>query len=283
MNVAAGAATPARMAWLGAGAGLLFCATLLLAARAARAAAGPLHAAAPDARAAWLPKPDGLCGALAALALATGFAVPMFGKTMLYLCTYVLHDAGFAGRVLLVLALSQVAGAVLWIALVRSRDKTVLLALSHGVAALGIVLFAAAGNQRPALLACAALAGVGLAGVFMLPWGILADAIDFAECRHRERRETAAFAAMLVLLKAGGAAALATIGWTLDRLGYVAGADQAPAVLAGMRLLACGVPVLGSVLAILVLVRMRVGHARHARVRGVIGRRRARAVAVASS
>lgn len=278
MNLAAGTAAPLRMAWLGAGAGLVFCATLLLAAWSSRAAAGSPHPSNPRhaAGTGLLPKPDRLFGAIAAVAVVTGFAVPMFGKTMLYLCTYVLHDARFAGRVLLTLALSQIAGATLWIALVRRHDKATLLALSHGVAATGIVLFAGAGEYRALLLACAALAGVGLAGVFMLPWGILADIVDFAEFHHRERRETAAFAAILVLLKAGGAAALATIGWTLGQLGYVPGAVQPPAVVLGLKLLAFGVPVLGSVVAILLLLRLDVGHAVHVRVSRVTGMRRQR-------
>ena len=275
MQVSDGGAAAARMAWLGAGAGVLFCATLLTAAWSSRTAGA---SRAPVARQAapsgWLPRPDRLFGAIAVVAVVTGFAIPMFAKTLLYLCTYVLDDAGFAGRVLLTLALSGIAGATLWISLVPRHDKTTLLALSHGVAATGIVLFACAGEHQALLLACAALAGVGVAGVAMLPWGILADIVDFSEFRYRERSETAAFAAILVLLKAGGMAALATIGWTLGQLGYVPGAVQTPAVVLGLKALAFGVPVLGSCIAILVLLRLDIGHAMHARVRRVNGLRR---------
>ncbi|WP_395407235.1 MFS transporter [Pseudoduganella sp. UC29_106] len=200
----------------------------------------------------------------------------MFTKTMLYLCTYVLKSPEFAGQVLLVLALSQMLGAVFWITLVRRWDKTTLLAMSHGVAALGIMLFAAAGESRSALLAWSVLIGIGFAGVFMLPWGILADIIDFSEFLHRERRETVWFSTVLVLLKCGGAAALATIGWVLGELGYTPGAPQADPVMLGMKALAFGVPVAGSVAAIMVLRRVQIGHALHARVRSVNQRRRDR-------
>lgn len=275
MHAAAGPAAPVRMAWLGLWAGMLFCATLLLAAWSSRAAGQPRGALPRQAVASgWWPRHDRLFGAIAVVAVVTGFAIPMFGKTLLYLCTYVLHDAGFASRVLLTLALSGIAGAILWISLVPRHDKTTLLALSHGVAATGIVLFACAGEHQALLLACAAVAGVGVAGVAMLPWGILADIVDFSEFRYRERSETAAFAAILVLLKAGGMAALATIGWTLGQLGYVPGAVQTPAVVLGLRALAFGVPVLGSCIAILVLLRLDIGHAMHARVRRVNGLRR---------
>jgi GPH family glycoside/pentoside/hexuronide:cation symporter len=267
MNVPDTGNAPVRMAWLGGGAGLLFCATMLLAAWSSRTA-GRARRLAGDARASRLwPPLDRLFVSFAVVAVITGFAIPMFGKTLLYLCTYVLHEPGFAGKVLLTLALSQIAGATLWIALVRRHDKTTLLAMSHGVAAVGLTLFAYAGQVRLLLLASTALAGIGLAGVFMLPWGILADVVDFSEFRYRKRRETLAFAVVLVLLKASGAAAFAVIGWVLGQLGYVAGAAQVPAVLLGLKLLACGVPVLGSLVAITILLRLDIGHAMHARVR----------------
>lgn len=266
MDVASGNVTPERMAWLGCGAAILFCTTLLLAARSSRAASPTRRFSRCSDGKHLFPKLDRLFVAFAAIALVTGFAMPLFGKAMLYFCTYVLNDAGFASRVLLTLALSQIAGATLWIVLVRRYDKTVLLAASHGLAAAGILMFAVVGESRVLLVACATLAGLGLAGVFMLPWGILADIIDFAEFRHGERRETAAFAVTLVVLKASGVAALATIGWTLDWLGYVPSAVQSPPVLEGMRWLALGLPVIGSLFAILILVHFNIGHVLHARV-----------------
>jgi GPH family glycoside/pentoside/hexuronide:cation symporter len=274
VHAAAESAVPVRMAWLGAAGGLLFCGTLLLAAWSSKPAHFPAQPPpGPPSPPTLFPAPDRLFAAMAAVALITGFAAPMFTKTLLYLCTYVLKKPEFAGRVLLTLALSQMLGALFWIALVRRRDKSTLLAMSHGVAAAGILLFAAAGENQSALLACTVLIGIGYAGVFMLPWGILADIIDFSEFRHRERRETVSFALILVLLKGGGAAALATIGWTLGTLGYAPGMEQPRLVVLGMKALAFGVPAAGSGIAILVLRRLDIGHERHARVRKVNRRR----------
>ncbi|MGO4379474.1 MFS transporter [Pseudoduganella sp. RAF19] len=277
MHGAVGSAAPERMAWLGIAGGLLFCASLLLAAWCSK----PAHNAAP-ARHRQLstrrlfPRPDSLFAAMASIALITGFATPMFVKTLLYLCTYVLQSPEFAGQVLLMLAVSQILGAMFWIAMVRHQDKTSLLAMSHAITVVGIVLFAAAGENRIALLTYAALIGIGFAGVFMLPWGILADIIDFSEFRYRDRRETLSFAVMLVLLKGGGAAALATIGGTLAALGYVPGAVQPPSVLLGMKVLAFGVPAVGSGIAILILRHLDIGHTLHARVSRVNRMRRTR-------
>jgi GPH family glycoside/pentoside/hexuronide:cation symporter len=209
---------------------------------------------------------DRLFGAIAIIALMTGFAIPVFTKMMLHLATYVLKQPGLAGTILLTITLGQLAGAALWIYLVRSRDKTALLAASHAVAICGIVWFAMAGATPWWLTASALLIGIGFAGVFMLPWGILADITDFAEFRHGERRETATFATILVILKGGSAASLATLGWTLEHLGYVPGVAQPESVIQGMKLLAYGVPIFGSLVAILTLRQLAIGHQAHARV-----------------
>ena len=261
-------ASAGQLALLGAAGGLLFCCAMFFAAWSAReegaggAAATPRRAA----RIVFLPRMDRLFGAIAVIALVTGFAMPVFGKMMLYIATYALHQPGLAGRLLLTITLGQLAGVALWIYLVRSHEKTDLLAASHAVGIAGLVCFAVAGDRVCLLTASAALIGVGFAGVFMLPWGILADITDFAAFRHRERRETATFATVLVILKAGGVASLAAIGWILGKLGYVPGVAQAESVIEGMKLLAFGVPILGSVIAILTLRRLALGHQVHARV-----------------
>jgi GPH family glycoside/pentoside/hexuronide:cation symporter len=260
-------ATAGQLSRLGVVGGTVFCAAMWFAAWSAQEEGGRAERQLrPSARIVILPKLDRLFGAIAIVALVTGFATPVFSKMMLYISTYVLKEPGFAGRVLLTITLGQLAGAAWWIFLIRSRDKTVLLAASHGVAGCGIWLFAMAGNHSWLLTASAALIGVGFGGVFMLPWGILADMTDFAEFRHRERRETATFATVLVLLKAGGVASAVAIGWTLGELGYVPGVAQSDAVIRGMKLLAFGVPMLGSVVAIVTLRRLAVGHEVHARV-----------------
>jgi GPH family glycoside/pentoside/hexuronide:cation symporter len=275
---AAGGAGPGMLATLGVSGGLLFCLALGLAAWSSRNAAGPSAGRKPRAsRVTLLPKLDRLLAGIAVVAFVTGFATPMFSRMVLYLSTYVFGHPAFASHILIAIILGQFLGALLWIHLVRFREKTTLLAVSHAVAAGGFLLFALVGARPEPLIAVSVLIGVGLAGVFMLPWGILADVVDFAEFRHRERRETATFALVLVIIKAGGAASAGVIGWTLGQLGYTPGAHQAWAVLVGMKALACGVPIIGGLVAILVLSRLSIGHLAHARILRALGARRLRA------
>jgi GPH family glycoside/pentoside/hexuronide:cation symporter len=267
MGAAGRHATAGQLSLLGMAGGLVFCAAMIFAAWSAKevGAVGERRPR-PTARIVILPRLDRLFGAIAVIALMTGFAIPIFTKMMLHIATYVLKQPGLAGTILLTITLGQLAGAALWIFLVRSRDKTALLGISHAVAICGIGCFAMSGGTPWLLTASASLIGIGFAGVFMLPWGILADITDFAEFRHGERRETATFATILVILKAGGAASLATVGWTLERLGYVPGVAQADSVIQGMKLLAYGIPILGSLVAILTLRHLAIGHRAHARV-----------------
>jgi GPH family glycoside/pentoside/hexuronide:cation symporter len=225
-------------------------------------------------RYALFPKLDRLFMSVAVVAFVTGFAMPMFGRMIIYLATYVYDQPSFASRLLLAVTIGQLPGVVLWTYLVRHAEKTTLLALSYALAAVGIGLFAMAGQRPDLLVAIAVLIGMAFSGVFMLPWGIIADMIDFAEFRHRERRESATFACILVIIKASGAASVGVIGWTLGRLGYVPGVEQTPHVLLAMKLMAFGVPLVGSLVAIPVLARMSVGHSAHARVLRVLRARR---------
>lgn len=259
-------ASAGTLSWLGIAGGLVLCAAILLAAWSSQEENGGKRRSRSGAKVALLPKLDRLFGVFAVIAFITGFALPMFSKMMLYIAPYVLNQPGFAGRILLIITLGQLAGAMLWIVLIRFCDKTLLLATSHAFAACGILIFCLSAKQPWLLKGSATLIGIGFGGVFMLPWGILADIIDFAEFRHRERRETATFATILVILKAGGAASLAAIGGTLGALGYLPGIKQPESVIQGMKLLAFGVPMLGSAIAILMLRRFAVGHKVHARV-----------------
>lgn len=203
---------------------------------------------------------------LAAIGVITGFAMPMFTRTMLYLTTYVLARPDLAQTILLAATLGQFAGVLVWTSLAGRFDKSRLLALGHGATLLALALFAVSLGHPDRLPWCAALVGMGMTCVFMLPWGLLADSVDFLAWQHGRRFETGLFAAFLVVIKASGAAGSALIGLTLDAMGYVPGQAQGALVQGAILVLALGVPTLGALAAMAVLARFAIGHARHARL-----------------
>jgi len=264
------------MAILGIACASLSCLALWIAAwssRAVRASDGRGSRTAPIPL---TPRMDRLWAAMVMIGLTTGFSAPMFGRMILYLATYAYGRSELASTLLLAMTLGQFPGFLLWTWLVRYREKTTLLILSNILTAAGIAMFASIGPRPEGLVAVAAFLGLAISGVFMLPWAILADVIDFAEYRHRDRREAATVASFLVIIKAGGAASVALVGWTLGQLGYVAGAEQGPSVLIGMKALAFGMPFAGCLVSILVLSGMAVDHKTHARILHVIKDRQSR-------
>ncbi len=267
-------ALPGSLAEMGLAAGCCFILAMLIAASCSQAKT--LH---PRIRGSFslrmiFPKFDNLTAAMAAIAILTGFAMPMFGRMILYVSTYVLGEPRFASQALIAMSIGQFGGALLWTLLVRRFDKTTLLAAGHVLNIVGVVGFACAGANLLLIIACTSLIGLGLASVFMFPWGLLADVVDFAEYRHGERRETALFAAFLVVIKASGAASVAFVGWVMAEVHYTAGMTQAPATQLGVKLLAYGLPLLGSVLSIILVSVLPITHAKHKQLLLQLERRR---------
>nr|WP_273336664.1 MFS transporter [Sphingomonas ginsenosidimutans] len=222
-----------------------------------------------------VPLRDPMVLGMGALALLTGFAMPCFGRMLIYLGGYVVARPTAVPALLGAMTAGQFVGVIAFTALSHRFDKARLLAAGHAVSAVGLLCFTLSLSWPAGQMASAALTGVGFASVFMLPWGLLADAVDVVEWRHGRRFETGLFAYYLVLVKASGAASTATIGWVLHRIGYVPDVIQPSGVRTGMVALGLGVPMAGAVLAIWLLRRFTLDHPRHARLLRALARRQA--------
>ncbi len=262
-----------RLALTGLVAGGLFAVTMLLCAWTSGSGAG-MAPRAMGQDGIDVPLRDPVVIAMGLLALLTGFAAPAFGRMLLYIGSYVVHRPELVATLLLALTVGQFAGVILWTGMTGRFSKSALLAMGHGVSAIGLVAFLLCLSCPAALALCAAVIGVGLASVFMLPWGLLADAVDLVEWRHGRRFEAGLFAFYLVLVKASGAASTSLIGWTLGGLGYAPGKTQAAVVEGGMIGLGLGIPLAGSLAAILLLRHFDLSHTGHARLLVLLQRRR---------
>nr|WP_278254376.1 MFS transporter [Sphingobium sp. BYY-5] len=263
-----------RLALTGAIAGSLFALTMILCAWTSGSSTGRSAQRRSGKDGIRVPLRDPMVIGMGLLALLTGFAAPAFGRMLLYMGSYVVHRPDLVATLLLALTIGQFAGVILWTAMTGRFSKSALLAMGHGVSATGLVAFSLCLSSPTALTVCAAVIGFGLASVFMLPWGLLADAVDVVEWRHGRRFETGLFAFYLVVVKASGAASISLIGWTLGWLGYAPGKAQAVAVQTGILGLGLGVPLIGSFAAILLMRRFDLSHVRHDRLLAVLNRRR---------
>ena len=96
------------------------------------------------------------------------------------------------------------------------------------------------------------------------------DVIDWDEHRTGERKEGSYFAAWAFVAKLASGLMIGLVGLTLDRVGFVAGVDQAPEVKRAMVFLMGGMPVIGFAVGIAAFTRFRLTRAEHERIRGEI-------------
>ena len=266
-----------RLAVAGVIACILFAATMMLSALASNNGSTFPADPAVEGDGIAIPLRDPLILALALLAFITGFAIPMFSRMLLYIGTYVIQRPDLVKMLLLGLTTGQFLGVLAWTSMTGRFSKATLLAAGHAVCIIGIMLFALCLAWPNALIACTLLIGFGFASIFMLPWGLLADAVDVVAWRHHRRFETGLFAFYLVVVKASGAASTALIGWTLGWLGYVPETIQPALVQTAMLSLGLAVPIVGSLCAIGLMRANDISHARHARLLTALTYRRQRA------
>jgi GPH family glycoside/pentoside/hexuronide:cation symporter len=274
----------AALAAFGACAGFLYCVVMAIAAITGNLVppSSRSHEKATSLRLS-IPRLPPLFVVLLPIAAVMGFAVPMFSRTAIYYSTYVLNRPAFASQILAAITIGQFGGVVVWTSLVRHFDKTKLLIASLAATLSALCIFAASAPNQIAMLISAALMGIALLGVYMLPWGILPDVVDFCELQQGFRQETTLFAMFLVVHKASGAASSGLIGWVLATTGYVPGGQQTRLVISAIVFLAFGIPIVGALLGIATLLPLKIGHRRHAAAVRKLAFRRALLIVEAST
>jgi GPH family glycoside/pentoside/hexuronide:cation symporter len=145
------------------------------------------------------------------------------------------------------------------------------------LSAVMVALVIATGDWGLAIiLALAALAGVGVAAVHVLPWSMVPDAVEWDEYHTGERHEGMFYSLVTLLRKIAAAIALplvlVVLGWT----GYVANAEQqTPSAVLAIRLMTGLVPAVCFGIGITFALVYPLNRQRHAELRAELAARRA--------
>lgn len=195
--------------------------------------------------------------------LAT-FSLPLFGKSLLYISTYLLDRPEAASSMLTAMVLGQFAGLPLWIFLSGQWEKRQALQLAHATTAAGFVGLCASLFAWPyAMIGFCIVVGVGASGVYTIIWGMVTDCVEEVKDRSGVNPEGMLFAFAILGQKASIALGVGGFALALDLSGYAAGQDISGSpeiVLIGFGLL---IPMAGSISCVLLLRHYQLNHARH--------------------
>ena len=232
------------------GAALAYVATLWLSAASAPRSVVVPGASAPRASLAWILGNRPLL-LLLALGFVQALTLPFFARSFAYIGKGIFHDPGWTGKALTTLALSQLVALPGWMSVARRIGQAHMLALALITTATGLTLFAAV----PAAIAGIALFGIGNAGLQMMIWVLLANAIDHGERQTGVRFEGLPVALLLLVLKLGGGLSGALLGQGLSWVGWAVATSLAFENGANLLTMAWAVPLIGALVCLVIVTR----------------------------
>jgi glycoside/pentoside/hexuronide:cation symporter, GPH family len=125
-------------------------------------------------------------------------------------------------------------------------------------------------------LALAALAGVGVSAMHVLPWAIIPDAVEWDELQTGQRHEGTFYSLVLLLHKVAASVALPLTLLVLEWSGYVSNAEvQSPSAVRAIQVLTGPAPAVLLCIGIVFAALYPLGRERHAQVRAELAARHA--------
>jgi GPH family glycoside/pentoside/hexuronide:cation symporter len=175
--------------------------------------------------------------------LCSWFAFQLTATTIPYFVTYYMGvDSYFA--VALIVQGSAMLALFLWAKLGETIGRRGVYFLGTGlwtIAQAGLFMITPA--QQGLMYVLCALAGVGIATAYLVPWSMITDVTDLGELQTGERREGTFYSLMVLLQKLGLAFGLAMVGQALEKFGFDSTLPaQSDSVLTALRVLVAPFP-----------------------------------------
>ena len=191
------------------------------------------------------------------LALATFLfmtAINMMAAVVNYYFKYNLEAEGLIPVAFLALFVTAAVCIPLFVWISNRRSKRFAFALGMGFLALLLIPLYIFGQRSTLLtLAIFVAAGLGMSTIYLCPWSMIPDTVEYSEWKTGLRREGILYGAFFFCFKAGAALAGALVGLGLDLSGYQANVAQTARALAGIRILISLVPLGFIVLGVIVI------------------------------
>ncbi|MCS6848655.1 MAG: MFS transporter [Anaerolineae bacterium] len=222
----------------------------------------------------------------AGIYLLSWLVVQTVSTLIVYYLTYWLRRPEITPLVLLAVQGSSLVWLFIWNAVSRRVGKqgVYFIGMSAWVAT-SLVLFAVQPDWPTwSVIALAALAGVGVAVAYLIPWAMLPDVIELDELETGRRREGAFYGLFVLLQKLGLALGLFAVGQVLNATGYItpppgatAPITQPDSALLAIRLMMGPVAAVILMAGMLLVARFPITKASHERTLRELEARRAAA------
>ncbi len=213
---------------------------------------------------------------LTAAFLSGRIAMDLIGTLLILYVSFWIGRAAAFELLMGLFLLSVMLALPLWLRLARGRDKAHIFIAGSLWWALASPLFLLATPEWPlwALVAAAAVVGVGYAAVDVMPWAMLGEVIDEDELASGERREGLYNGIFTFLRKLTGAVAVFLTLGLLDLLGFERAGEQSESVRQAIRWLTAAAPALLLAAGAAALWRYPLTRAAHAAIRAELLARR---------
>ena len=191
------------------------------------------------------------------LALATFLfmtAINMMAAVVNYYFKYNLSAEGLTPVAFLALFATAAFCIPLFVWISNRRSKRFAFALGMGFLGLLLIPLYLCGEASTVLtLGIFVAAGLGMSTIYLCPWSMIPDTVEYSEWKTGLRMEGILYGAFFFCFKAGAALAGALVGLGLDLSGYQANVAQTARALAGIRILISLVPLGFIVLGVIVI------------------------------
>ncbi len=208
----------------------------------------PAHAVLVKAESIWKSLKDALTNKPYMLLLAAWFtnstAVAVMESMLVYYYKYIFKDESAVTLAMITLLVVTIATIPLWVWLAKKIGKKAgyLSGMTLTMVTVLIISFFADSLGTSITLALMAVAGVGFAAHYVLPWSMAPDTIEYGYAHSGIRREGIYYSIWTFVIAFGGALAGFLVGQGLDLFGYVPDAVQSAKSVLGIRLLIGPIP-----------------------------------------
>jgi GPH family glycoside/pentoside/hexuronide:cation symporter len=170
-------------------------------------------------------------------------AINLLAAMINYYFKYNLHAEGYIPVAFLCLFATAMVAMPLWVFLSsRWGKKTVLMTGTGLMGVMLLALLAVPDGSMGLILAVFVAAGVGMAALYLSPWAMIPDTVEYSQWKTGLRREGILYGFFNFAFKFSAAFAGITAGFGLDLIGYAPNVAQQASSLSGIRIMMTVLP-----------------------------------------